>query len=201
MLKKTGLFVLMVCIFSLTVFGCSRDEKQQDSITQETETPPQSTDSTEEHEAQTPILLGEAQTDILDAEEDRVHNIKLAADTLNGFGLASGEVFSFNEVLGDRTKEKGYRDAAVIVKGEKEEGCGGGVCQVSTTLYQAANSAGMTIIERNSHQKEVPYAGQGEDAAVNYGSLDLRFKNNLDFDVRFEVYIENEMVIAKIYKQ
>jgi len=191
----------IILVFILCFAGCSSQTKQEEEIQPKEQEVPKATEEPIKQEEKEPVLLGQAQTDIIDQDEDRIHNISLASQNLNGYVLKSNEVFSFNEVLGDRTEEKGYRDAAVIVKGKKEEDCGGGVCQVSTTLYQAAQNAGMTILERNSHQKEVPYAAQGEDAAVNYGSLDLRFKNNLGVPVVFELYIENGTMIANIFEQ
>ncbi|MGN1060079.1 MAG: VanW family protein, partial [Clostridia bacterium] len=147
-----------------------------------------------------PELLGSAETKLADRGESRMHNIKLAAAAINGCVLAPGESFSFNGIVGDRTPERGYKDAAVIVKKEKKEGCGGGVCQVSTTVYQAAKAAGLTILERNSHQKEVSYAGQGHDAAVNYGSLDMRFRNNTQSSIKILVSVGRRTVSASVYR-
>jgi len=84
------------------------------------------------------------------------------------------------------------------VNQQKEEGCGGGVCQVSTTIYQAAKAAGLLIVERHDHQKEVQYAPLGEDAAVNYGSLDMQFRNSTDRVLRLDVSVGNGFVRASI---
>lgn len=147
-----------------------------------------------------PELLGSAETKLLDRNESRMHNIKLAAETINGCVLAPGENFSFNGVVGERTPERGYKEAAIIVNQEKKEGCGGGVCQVSTTVYQAAKAAGLTILERNNHQMEVSYVRQGQDAAVNYGSLDMRFCNNTQSNIRISVSVGSRTVSASVYR-
>ncbi len=146
-----------------------------------------------------PILLGSAQTELLDQTESRMHNISLAIDSLNGFELKPSESFSFNNVVGERTSERGYEKATVIIQLEKKQDYGGGVCQVSTTLYQAAKEACLSVTERHSHQKDVGYAVQGEDAAVDYGNKDLKFVNNTDSVLRFHLYVFQGVVGAEIY--
>ncbi|MBR6728724.1 MAG: VanW family protein, partial [Clostridia bacterium] len=149
------LIVIIVSLFILS--GCSLSSREKPvpteappSATQEvqiTEEPP-ATEEPEIVKEPAPVLLAQSETKLLNRENDRVHNILLAAESLDGYELAPGEVFSFNDVVGDRTEEKGYRDAPVYIKGKEAEDCGGGVCQVSTTLYQAADAAGLSIIER-----------------------------------------------------
>ncbi|WP_163539990.1 VanW family protein [Gracilibacillus sp. YIM 98692] len=107
----------------------------------------------------------------------RVHNISLAAEAINNHVVFPGKTFSFNKVVGKRTKEKGYLPAPEIVKGELTEGIGGGICQVSSTLYNAVDRAGVQIIERYSHSKRVPYVPPGRDATVSWYGPDFTFKN------------------------
>lgn len=107
----------------------------------------------------------------------RSHNIKLAAEAINNHVVFPQETFSFNQVVGKRTKERGYMRAPVIVKGELSEDIGGGICQVSSTLYNATDRAGLKIIERYSHSKSVPYVPSGRDAAVSWNGPDFSFKN------------------------
>lgn len=123
-------------------------------------------------------LRADFSTDISSSSADRKHNIKNALASLNKLEILPSETFSFNKTVGRRTKENGYRQAKIIVNNEFVEGVGGGVCQVSTTLYNAALLAGLNIVEANKHSKQVSYVKYGFDAMVNFGSSDLKFKNN-----------------------
>ena len=117
-------------------------------------------------------------TNISSSSTDRKHNIKNALSTLNKVVIEPNQIFSFNKIVGRRTAENGYREAKIIVNNEFVDGLGGGVCQVSSTLYNAALLAGLEIVEANKHSKQVSYVEQGFDAMVNFGSSDLKFKNN-----------------------
>ncbi|MEQ8201243.1 MAG: VanW family protein [Syntrophomonadaceae bacterium] len=108
----------------------------------------------------------------------RYQNIATAMRSVNNTLLWPDQVFSFNEFIGPRTPERGYLPAPVILNGDLDVGYGGGVCQVSSTIYNAALAANLTIIERHSHSKPVHYVPEGRDAAVDYGGVDLKFKNN-----------------------
>lgn len=110
---------------------------------------------------------------------DRAHNIRLAAATVNGTVLTPGEVFSFNGVVGERTADRGFKSAKIIEKGEFVDGVGGGVCQVSTTLYNAALLAGCQITEFHPHSLAVSYVPPSCDAMVSGTYYDLKFKNSL----------------------
>ncbi len=111
---------------------------------------------------------------------DRGDNIDLAASKLNYSPiLKPGTVFSFNDTVGDRTAAEGYRLANVIINGKYELGSGGGVCQVSSTLYNAVLLAGLTPTERTAHYYPSSYVPAGRDATVAYGSLDFKFRNDL----------------------
>ncbi|MCV9886436.1 VanW family protein [Metabacillus halosaccharovorans] len=108
---------------------------------------------------------------------ERTHNIKLASDAINNYVIFPGEIFSFNAVVGKRTVEKGYLPAPVIVRGELSEGIGGGICQVSSTLFNAVDKAGVKILERYSHSRKVPYVPPNRDATVSWYGPDFTFKN------------------------
>ncbi|MDD3268722.1 MAG: VanW family protein [Syntrophomonadaceae bacterium] len=108
---------------------------------------------------------------------NRSNNLYLATSSINGSMLDPGEVFSFNHRVGERVVEAGYRDALVIVGNKFEPGLGGGVCQVSSTLYNAILLAGLPIIERHNHALTVAYVPVGRDATVVYGLQDFKFKN------------------------
>jgi hypothetical protein len=108
---------------------------------------------------------------------DRKNNIALSAAGFNGRRLDPGEEFSFNRSTGPRTEARGYREANIILNGRFEKGAGGGVCQTSTTLYNAALLAGMEIKEAHRHSLPVSYVAPSFDAAVSGGTMDLRFAN------------------------
>ena len=110
----------------------------------------------------------------------RTTNVRLAAKLINGVILAPGDVFSFNDVVGKRTKERGFQEAGVYVNGRLDTGIGGGICQVSTTLYNAILIADLELVERSNHSLTVPYVQLSRDAAVSWGSKDLKFRNNTD---------------------
>jgi vancomycin resistance protein YoaR len=109
----------------------------------------------------------------------RSSNIRLAAQYFDGKILMPGERLSYNETVGQRTRARGFREAGVYVNGRHDTGIGGGICQVSTTLYNAALYANMKIVQRQCHSLPVPYVPVGRDATVNWGSIDLVLENNL----------------------
>lgn len=108
----------------------------------------------------------------------RSSNIRLATKVINGTIVPPGEIFSFNKVVGARTKGKGYQEAGIYRNGNLDQGLGGGICQVSTTLYNAVLLSDLEIIERDNHSLTVHYVPLSRDAAVSYGVKDLKFKNN-----------------------
>lgn len=108
----------------------------------------------------------------------RYSNICLAAASINNTLIWPGQEFSFNEIVGPRTPERGYQPAPIILMGTTDLDYGGGVCQAASTVYMAALSAGLKIIERHPHSKAVQYVPEGMDATVSYDDLDLRFANN-----------------------
>ncbi len=109
---------------------------------------------------------------------NRTHNIEIASTKINGTLLRKGEVFSFNDVVGERTAEAGFDDAPVMIEGKLVPGIGGGICQVSSTLFNSALLSGMDIVERTPHFEPVSYIPAGRDATVAYGYLDFQFKNS-----------------------
>lgn len=145
--------------------------------------------------------LGEAVTKIIDTGKNRMENIFLACTSVSGKKLSPGEEFSFNKATGPRSKSRGYKDAPVIFNGEKSYGVGGGVCQVSTTIYMAAKNASLKITERHIHSEEVAYAPNHTDATVVYGEKDLRFKNNTDDTIYIYTWVEEGKVFSKIIKK
>lgn len=127
--------------------------------------------------------IGQYTTYFNSRNHNRAHNINLAAQAVNNYVLLPGEIFSFNKVVGRRTKAKGYMQAPIIVKGELSEGIGGGICQVSSTLFNAVDRAGLHIVKRYSHSREVPYVPPGRDATVSWNGPDLVFQNKYPYPV------------------
>lgn len=148
-----------------------------------------------------PKPLSSYETPILNRDKERIDNIRLAIKKLNGYKLKPGEIFSFNNVVGKRDASTGFKVAAVIVNGEFGEDMGGGVCQLSSTIFNAADRAGMQIIERHSHSRSVAYVPAGRDAAISYGYLDLKFKNTKDYTVVISAKVEGAKLKAYIYKK
>jgi vancomycin resistance protein YoaR len=134
----------------------------------------------------------------LSGSANRVHNIRLACRPLDGFVLLPGEVFSYNEVVGPRSVAAGYREAPVIVRGELDTGIGGGICQVSSTLYNAVLLADLAIVRRAHHAFPVNYLPAGRDATVAYGTIDFRFRNSLSNPVAIEARVEGGRVVLRV---
>lgn len=115
---------------------------------------------------------------------NRSTNLELALKKINGTILQPGEIFSFNKVLGERTLANGYKNAAIYSDGELEYGVGGGICQISSTLYNSVVFANLEIVERKNHSMTVNYVDIGRDATVSYGSIDFKFKNSRNYPIK-----------------
>lgn len=123
-------------------------------------------------------VLGDFSTDYSSSINNRKENIKIASSKFNNLKLNPGDEISFNELVGEITEETGFKSATVIVGGEYESGIGGGICQVSTTLYNSLILSDLEILERHNHSRPINYVDLGTDAAVASGYKDLKFKNN-----------------------
>ena len=130
---------------------------------------------------------------------NRNTNISLACKALTGTRVAPGAVFSFNNTLGYTSEDKGYLVAGILINGEPDTGLGGGICQVSSTLYNAVLKAGMTVVERHAHSATVGYVPKDQDATVNYGSLDFRFQNNTPNNCYLIFDYNNRSLTVSIY--
>lgn len=129
----------------------------------------------------------------------RTTNVKLAANKINNVMVMPGETFSYNKTLGKRTAAAGYKEAAGYAGGKVVQMLGGGICQVSSTLYDAVVYANLEIVERYNHVFVTGYAGAGRDATVSYGSLDFKFKNNRDYPIIIKATTKNGICEIKIY--
>ncbi|MFN3728176.1 MAG: VanW family protein [Fimbriimonadaceae bacterium] len=121
--------------------------------------------------------IGQYATPLDQRTRNQAHNARLSASKLDGKIIPAHATFSFNETIGSWSRDAGYRRAPVSYDGQLIDDWGGGVCQTSTTLYNAALLAGLEILERHPHHFAPSYAPPGRDAAVAYGAFDLRFKN------------------------
>ena len=133
------------------------------------------------------------------SNSNRNNNIKLATACFDGMRVEPGETVSFNDTTGERSPEKGYKPAGAYSGGVLIEEPGGGVCQVSTTLYNAVVKAGLEIIERSPHSRPVDYISIGLDAAVDYGNQDMKFKNNTDFPIFISAEYYDRTLTFKVY--
>ncbi len=133
--------------------------------------------------------------------DERKINIALAAKSLNGTLVDVGAEFSFNRTVGERTVKRGYKVAKIIVGGEFVDGVGGGVCQVSTTLYNAVLLAGLKITEYHAHSLPVSYVAPSFDAMVNSGSADLRFINDTFNPIVIYTHADGQKLTVEIYGQ
>jgi vancomycin resistance protein YoaR len=144
-------------------------------------------------------LIGEGQSDYHHSDENRIHNLTLAATKFNGVIIPKGETFSFNKTLGDVSTLTGYYPGYVILNGKTVLGDGGGVCQVSTTMFRAVMNTGLPIVERHNHAYRVIYyendAPPGYDATIYLPDVDLRFTNNTPAAILVQTELDTENLI------
>ena len=152
-------------------------------------------------QAKTESKISSFTTPLVDDNKNRVTNIKITCSRISNTIVKAHEEFSFCEVAGQPSSEDGYKEAHAIVDGEVVNAIGGGNCQVSTTIYNAAKKIdGVEITERHEHGKDVGYIEMGKDATVAYDYLDLKFENNNDFDLKLQAYVKDNKVCVDIYK-
>jgi vancomycin resistance protein YoaR len=130
---------------------------------------------------------------------NRIHNVQLVSRLIDGELIAPGETFSFNQTTGERSPERGFRSAPVIINGELQDGIGGGVCQVSTTVFNAAYEAGLPIESRTNHALYIDHYPQGRDATVNYPDLDLKFRNDTGKWLLLRTFVGSSALTVKLY--
>jgi vancomycin resistance protein YoaR len=136
---------------------------------------------------------------IYGGEPNRLHNVRLVARLIDGKLIAPGSTFSFNDTTGERSEEKGFLEAPVIINGELQTGLGGGVCQVSTTVFNAAYEAGLPINSRTNHALYISHYPLGRDATVNYPDTDLRFRNDTDNWLLLRTFVGASSLTVALY--
>jgi vancomycin resistance protein YoaR len=132
-------------------------------------------------------------------DANRIHNVQLVSHLVDRTLIAPGAIFSFNSTTGERTAAKGFREAPVIINGELQTGLGGGVCQVSTTVFNAAYEAGLPITARTNHALYISHYPQGRDATVNYPDLDLKFVNDTGHWLLLRTFVGPSSLVAALF--
>lgn len=147
-------------------------------------------------------LIAKFSTPLLDRSKSRIKNIRIAAKKIDRKIILPGSEFSFNDTTGGRSKKLGYEDATTIVntpEGPKHvKAPGGGVCQLSTTIYNAALKCSLKVTERHEHSDDVHYVPDGKDATVSYNWADLKFINNRNYPIMLRVYVGKRTVSINI---
>lgn len=145
-------------------------------------------------------LLNSHTTEFDNNKTNRIYNIKKASNILSGTLVQPNEEFSFNSTVGATGEEQGYKKAITYVNGKEEENYGGGVCQISTTLLNALYPLDIKITEQHHHSLPVPYAEEGKDASVSYGSIDFKFINNNPYPIQINVTVGEGKITVDIFK-
>jgi vancomycin resistance protein YoaR len=143
------------------------------------------------------IEIANFSTNISGRTPDQIKNLKLALSRIDGKILKPADVFSFNEVVGERLLQWGYKGAPTIYEGQIVDTPGGGLCQLSSTIYNTALLSGMEIIERKPHLWVINSIGPGRDAAILYNKIDLRFKNTHGFPIKIKGEIKGSFLIIR----
>lgn len=147
------------------------------------------------------VPLSSYTTSIYDKDQNRVDNITLANSKLNGVIVKKGEEFSFNNTIGPMNEAQGFKKAVGFdSKGKKIKISGGGLCQISSTLYNAVLDANLEVTERHAHSRRVYYVPKDKDATILYGTLDFKFKNNSDSDIKIEATNDSTNVTITLKK-
>ena len=146
-----------------------------------------------------PHLLGSYSTTFSTRNVNRTTNIKLATAKINGTVIMPGETFSYNQVVGQRTAAAGYKSAAVYLGGEVTTGIGGGICQVSSTLYNTVLLSNLEIVERHNHGFNTGYVPVGRDATVSWGGPDFKFKNSRNYPVKILASVSGSKLTVDVY--
>ena len=146
-----------------------------------------------------PDLLSSFRTSFTSSNSNRSTNIRLCSEKINGTVLMPGETFSFNQVVGKRTPEAGFKPATAYSGGKVVQEYGGGICQVSSTLYNAVLYANLEITERTNHGYKPSYVDPGLDATVSWGGPDFKFTNNRDYPIRIVCDTSNKILNIYIY--
>lgn len=146
-----------------------------------------------------PNILSSYSTSYYASNAARTTNLRLAASKINGVVVMPGETFSYNRIVGKRTVAAGYKEASIYQNGQVVDGLGGGICQISSTLYNAAVAADMEIMQRRNHQFVPSYVNAGYDATVVWGSTDFQFLNRRNYPIKIEASVSGGIARITIH--
>lgn len=217
--KKIIAVLLALTVIACAISGCTAgktEEEKTSETTTVTTTKPTTTEDLEttfkesetmkiysglskDSEGDYPYELASYTSYYRSSDETRTANLKAAVGKLNNIKIPDDAVFSFNQTVGKRTVTAGYKTAKVINGGEFVDGLGGGVCQVSSTLFECVLRANVEIVYRTNHSLEISYVPLGGDATVQWNSKDFKFKNNLGCDVRIKMTCEGGKLTCKLF--
>lgn len=196
-MKNFVAFIILILVLTACAQG---NQAQRQSVFPSPFKTPAATSTPVPKPTPIPKLVSEFSTKLTDKSDNRLHNLRLTAEKINKAIINPNEEFSFNSIVGATTPENGYKKATVYVEYENSEDFGGGICQISSTIYNAALIANLDITERTKHKKPVSYIKNGNDAAVEYGKLDLKIKNNKSRPIMFKIAINQNDTVVKIYE-
>lgn len=206
MKKSLWILFVLILIIGIAIFAFYNNSKADTYTAERTSTKSENSvqenvtisDNSEENAEE----LAEFATRLPKDTKQRDDNIKLACDTLNNTVVEAGKIFSLWDILGCPTKEKGYQKAKTFTSdGEVKQSYGGGICQISTTLYNAVLKVDeLKIKERHEHSRDVPYIEDGKDAAVSFNTADFKFENTLNHDIKIEAKVEDKKVKIKLIR-
>lgn len=225
-MKSNKAIIILIIILAIIVLNCacsnkvnqSSDNKHEEDIQRNLTTNPSiapgSIPTTPKYQSVTtsppiklnkiaskPIILAAFSTKLLDKHKNRIINLKRASNKINNYTLKPNEIFSFNRIVGERSSSEGYKKAKILVSGESDIDIGGGICQLSSTIYNAARKLKLKIIERHIHSGDIHYLPMGYDAAVNYKDKDLKFKNTTKNYLQFRVKVTKNNLTVYLIKQ
>ena len=223
---KNRFILLIITIFSIFIFsGCENQENNTETnsieinrtnleisnnlVSQNTVNSENNTNSeisnktdTTSSTSNTNKVISKYSTKIYSKDKNRQNNLEITANALNGTVVKPNETFSFTQTIGPASKSKGYEKADIFdSNGNKIKGYGGGNCQISSTLYNAVLKApSLKVVERHEHSNKVPYVAENKDAAVAYGSVDFKFKNENDYSIKILVQASKSYVVVTLVK-
>lgn len=210
-MKKSWIFILLIILIIIIIFlyklNISKQEsKMQNNVSINNTAVSNESNNTTTITPPTPpqeIPIGAFSTDLVSRYTNSKENISVGLVALDGTIVENGEIFSFWDTLGDTTPEKGYVEAdSFDDDGDTIQTYGGGVCQISSTLYNVVLQAPeeLTVIERHPHSKPVVYVEEGKDATVSYPSVDFRFQNNSGYPIKIQTEYADTSITISIVK-
>lgn len=212
------LWAILLCC-ALAGCGAENEEKQTTETTIRTTTEPTTVTTTEDEKTtfaqentkkiykgldrdangNYPYKIASYSTSYNSGDKTRTENLKIAASKVNDIVIPDGQVFSFNQTVGKRTVTAGYKTAKVVKDGEFVDGLGGGVCQISSTLFECVLRANVEIVSRTCHTLKVQYVPLGGDATVQWNSKDFQFKNTTGSDIRIKMVCDGGRLNCAVY--